>query len=60
MVLFISAFYDVRMVFHKIFELIDYTILFSQINEQNQTTKQLNYEIIAMYIYMHTHSLSNT
>ena len=50
-VLFLSTVYDVRTKFHKIIELAHSTNLYSEMNNRNRTKKQLNYEIIPMYIY---------
>ena len=50
--LFIITFYDVHTMFHKIFAFTHFTIFFSQTNKQNITIKQLNYELMSMYIYI--------
>ena len=52
MVLFLSTFFDVCTVFNKIIELTHSTIFYSQMNKQYWTTKQSNYEILPMYIYI--------
>ena len=48
-----STFYDLCTIFHKIIEFPNYTIFYSQMNEQNRTIKQLNYETLPMYIYIY-------
>ena len=50
MVLFLSTFYELRTIFHKVIELTHSTIFYSQKKEQNRTTKKFNYEIVPMYI----------
>ena len=47
MVIFISTFYDVRMIFQKIIELTHSTIFFSQMNKQNLTIKNLNCDFLS-------------
>ena len=39
------------MIFQKTTELTNYTIFFSQMNEQSLTIKQFDYEIIPMHIH---------
>ena len=51
-VLFLSIFYNLCTIFRKIIELLHSTIFYSQMNKQNQTIKQLNYETLPMYIYI--------
>ena len=45
--LFIITFYDVRTIFHKIIELTHSKIFYSH---KNQTIKQLNYDILPVYM----------
>ena len=51
-VLFLITFYNIHRIFNKRIELTHSTIFFSHMNEQNITIKQLNDEILPMYIHM--------
>ena len=51
MVIFLIKFYDARKMFHKIVEVTHSRIFCSQMYKQNLTIKQLNYDILPIYIY---------
>ena len=52
MILFLSTFYDVGTIFTKIIELTHSTIFCSQMYERNQTIKELNCQILPIYIHI--------